>query len=178
MIDPAAIAQRVVELVDSRAEAEVVVTSERVGLTRFANSFIHQNVAEEAHTVRVRLATDGRVASRASTMVSTDALRMLVDATLETAALQPPDEAWPGLHEPTQVPGVDNYDADTEAATPADRAAMVGDFVAAGPGMRAAGYCETGGAVVAFANTAGHVATGRTSSATVDGIHQTDRSAG
>ena len=63
MIDPTAIATRVVELVGDRADAEATVAVGRSELTRFANSFIHQNVGEEYVNVRLRVALDGRVAS-------------------------------------------------------------------------------------------------------------------
>jgi predicted Zn-dependent protease len=71
-----------------------------------------------------------------------------------------------------------HYDEATAAATPDDRAGKVADFVAAGPGMRAAGFCETLGHNVAFVNTAGHRAFGRYTRASIDGIHQIDGAAG
>ena len=66
-MNPDTIAAAVLELVGRRAEAEVVVTTGRDSLTRFANSFIHQNVAEEGSTVSIRVAVDGRVASATTT---------------------------------------------------------------------------------------------------------------
>jgi hypothetical protein len=45
MNSPLDIAARLVELVGDRAEAEATVVRGRTALTRFANSFIHQNVA-------------------------------------------------------------------------------------------------------------------------------------
>jgi 3-phenylpropionate/cinnamic acid dioxygenase small subunit len=47
------LADRVVALVGDRAEANVRVTRTRHGLTRFANSFIHQHVGEDTVTVAV-----------------------------------------------------------------------------------------------------------------------------
>ncbi len=73
---------------------------------------------------------------------------------------------------------VDHYDAATEKATPDERARRVRAFVDAGPGLRAAGYCDTDGGTTAFANSAGQRAEGRSTRATIDGIHQTDDSAG
>jgi hypothetical protein len=45
------------------AEANVRVTRTRHGLTRFANSFIHQHVGEDTVTVSLTCAVDGRTAS-------------------------------------------------------------------------------------------------------------------
>jgi predicted Zn-dependent protease len=170
------LASHVLDKVGNRAEAEIVVTGGESALTRFANSFIHQNVAEEGYDVSLRVAVDGRV--NAATTTSLDNLDGFIDDTIEVASLQRVDENWPGLTPPLDVTDPKHYDEATAAATPEDRAGKVADFVAAGPDMRAAGFCETVGHNVAFVNTAGHRAYGRYTRATIDGIHQIDGAAG
>ena len=172
------LAEETLGLVANRADAEVTATSGNLALTRFANSFIHQNVAEEGESVSLRVAVDGRVASATTTRTDSEPLAAFVDATLETAALQTGDETWPGLAPPAAVPTVDHTDDATYHATAADRAAKVESFVDAGGGLVAAGYCETEGSSVAFVNSAGQHAAGRITRAVVDGIHQTGASAG
>jgi len=172
------LAEQALGLVDGRADAEVTATVGNLALTRFANSFIHQNVAEDGETVWLRVAIDGRVASATTTRTAPDALAAFVEETLEVAALQRPDEAWPGPAPQSPVPIVDHADAATMDATPADRAGLVRDFVDAGDGLVAAGYCQTEGSEAAFVNTAGQHATGRAGSAVLDGIHQTRSSSG
>jgi len=178
MTQPLEIATRLVEMVGDRAEAEAQVGSGVEALTRFANSFIHQNVAEDTPAVGLKLAVDGKVASGTTNRTDDESLSRLVEETLEAASLQPVDPEWPGLTPPSDVPDVDHWDQATADADPDARAAVVEQFVAAGPGMRAAGYCDTAAMRVAFANSAGHAVEGRTTRATVDGIHQTDESAG
>jgi len=170
--------EQVLELVEDRAEAEVVASSGNLALTRFANSFIHQNVAEDGEAVSLRIALDGRVATARTTTTTPDSLAAFVEAALETAALQPVDEDWPGLTAPAALPSVEHVDETTYDADPAARADVVKAFVDAGDGMLAAGYCQTEGRTQAFANSAGQAASGRSSSAIIDGIHQTDTSAG
>ncbi len=170
------IASDVLDKVGDRAEAEIVVNGGVSALTRFANSFIHQNVAEEGYEVALRVAVDGRV--NAATTTSLDQLGAFVDNTIEIASLQRVDENWPGLTPPLDVVDPQHYDKATAEATPADRADKVADFVAAGPNMKAAGFCETLGHNVAFVNTAGHRAFGRYTRASIDGIHQVDGAAG
>lgn len=170
------VAGQVLEHVADRAEAEVVVTGGNSALTRFANSFIHQNVAEDGYEVALRVAVGGRV--NAANTTSLEHLSDFVDNTIATAALQRVDEGWPGLTEPTDVVDPHHFDAATESATPDARAEQVSDFVAAAPDLKAAGFCETLGHDVAFVNTAGHRAFGRYTRATIDGIHQADGSAG
>ncbi|MDQ3946701.1 MAG: metallopeptidase TldD-related protein [Actinomycetota bacterium] len=178
MTDPIQLCQRVVELVGGRGEAQVTARRGRPALTRFANSFIHQNVGEDAISVTLKVAAAGRVASAATTRVDPDGLAALVEGTLGAAALRPEDPDWPGLCPSAPVPEADHYDPATETASPDDRAAKVAEFVAAGEDLRAAGYCDTDGGTTAFANSAGQQVMRRSSRATIDGIHQTGDSAG
>lgn len=172
------LAEEILALVGDRGDAEVRITGGNLSLTRFANSFIHQNVGEEGDAVSLRLAVGGRVVSATTTNTNREALSRFVDDAIERAALQPVDEDWPGLASPLPDTAVDHFDDATAAAAPAARAEMVRDFVAAGPGMRAAGFCSTQGTEVAFANSSGVRREGRYTQATLDGIHQTDTSAG
>ncbi len=166
---------RVLELVADRepsAEAEANVAESRSALTRFANSFIHQNVGEQGPRVLLRVSIDGRSASGSTTSVGDEGLARLAETTVAAARLRPPDPDWPGLAPPAALPGVEHYDPGTAEAPPAERAAVVEAFVGAAPDLAAAGYCDTEGGSSAFANTAGHTAVARSSRATLDGIHQ------
>jgi predicted Zn-dependent protease len=177
--EPMQLCDEVLDLVGGRAEAQVTAQRSRPALTRFANSFIHQNVGEAGISVHLKLALpDGRVAGASTTRADGDGLSALVEGALAAAALRPVDPDWPGLAPPAPVAGADHYDAATEEASPDERARRVRAFVEAGPGLRAAGFCDTDGGTTAFANSAGQRAEGRSTRATIDGIHQTDDSAG
>ncbi len=170
--------EQILDLVGDRAEAEVLASTGNLALTRFANSFIHQNVAEVGEAVSLRVAVDGRVASAKTTATNDDSLGSFVDAALETAAMQPVDDDWAGIAPPSLIPPIVHADDATYDATPEARAALVKEFVDAGNGMLAAGYCQTEGQSAAFANSAGQTASGRSTSAIIDGIHQSGTSAG
>jgi predicted Zn-dependent protease len=58
------------------------------------------------------------------------------------------------------------------------RAEVVRQFVDEGPGLRGAGFCDSNGSNSAFANSAGQRLMGRSSSATIEAIHRTERSDG
>ena len=140
MTTPDVLCQQVLDLVGDRAEAQVTAQQGRPALTRFANSFIHQNVGEAGVSVALKVAQpDGRVATASTTRADAGGLATLVEGTLAAAALRPVDPDWPGLAPPAPVPDVDHYDAATEEASPDDRARRVRAFVDAGPGLRAAG---------------------------------------
>ena len=181
------LAARVVGLVRSlagpAAEAEVMVRHDAEALTRFANSMIHQNVADATTTVRLRLHMAGRTAAASTTVTEPGGLTALVERTIAAARLGLPDAAWPGLTAPSPLhhssgyhgsgerSGLDfGFDEATARATPAERAARVRDFVQAAGGLETAGYCRTVYSSAAFANSAGQSVEGRTAEAAMDGI--------
>jgi predicted Zn-dependent protease len=180
--EPDDIAQRVLELVRSAAgggaQAEVLVQGEALALTRFANSYIHQNVADITTTVRLRVHIDGHTAAGSTTLTEPRSLRDLVDRTVAAARLSPPDASWPGLAAPARARGTGTVDDAVVGATPGDRAARVRAFVAAAGGLTTAGYCQTRHATATFANSAGQSIRGATTSVALDGIARTDSSDG
>ena len=106
------------------AEVEVSVDRNRLAVTRFANSVIHQNVADDIVGVRVRVHRNGRTASGSSTLVAPDGLRALVDRTLTAVAVAPADPGWPGLAPPAPVGPtavVDRADGRRHARRPGGR---------------------------------------------------------
>ena len=159
-------------------EANVRASRSRHGLTRFANSFIHQHVGEDTATVAFTVAVDGRTASSSTTRVDVASLRESIDATIASAVEQPVDPHWPGATPPIGVAPRGAFDPATAEGDPARRAGGVRDFVDAGAGLTAAGYLDTEASWEAFASTAGHRAADASTRATIDGIHQTARSAG
>ncbi len=178
MTDYRTIADRIVEMVGSRGDCEVTVSGGESALTRFANSFIHQNVGDEGHTADLRVAVDGRVARGTSNRLDDESLSLLVERTLEVASLSPTDPEWPGLAPSSPVPTIDHWDEATAEATPEVRAGIVRAFVDAGGDMLSAGYCDTEKITTAFANSAGQRASGRSTRAMLDGIHRSPTSAG
>ena len=171
-LDPLDLCDRVLALVAKSAGAEAVVTTVtgRSGLTRFANSFIHQNTAEAEVTVSLRAVVDGRAALASTSRTDDAVLAGLVERTLAAARLRPPDPDWPGLGPAAPLTAGEHYDAATAAASPEARAAVVKAFLDAGPDLAGAGFCSTDGAAVALATSAGQRLVARTSQATVDGV--------
>ncbi len=170
MIDLAA---QVLSLVGSGAEAEVLVERASLGLTRFANSYIHQNVADTTTTVRLRLHADGRTAAGTSNRTTPDGLRALVEQVRTAARLCPPDAGWPGVAPPAALAGTGNVDERVVEVSPADRAATVKAFVDAAGGLNTAGHFSTLYWEAAFANSAGQSVSGSCTAAAFHGIART-----
>jgi predicted Zn-dependent protease len=168
---------RVLDLVRTRsasAEAEVTARWGTSALTRFATSFIHQNVAEEVSHTLLRVAVDGHVAS-----VTLDGppdgehLARLVDNAFDAAEALPVDPEWPGLTPPTVGVPADHFDEETADWNADARAARVRAFVDAAGGLETAGFCSTSVVLLDFANTDGHHLIGRGTVAEIDGIART-----
>ncbi|GAB3870128.1 TldD/PmbA family protein [Dactylosporangium cerinum] len=176
MSDETDLAARVLKLVGDGVEAEVVVERGAVSLTRFANSYIHQNVADETTTVRLRLHADGRTATASSTVV--DGVEDFVHRTVASMRLAPADPTWPGLAPLAATPTGGNLDEATAAAAPDERAARVRAFVDQARGLEVAGYCRTSATRVVYVNSAGQHLTGGRTSAAMDGIARTASSDG
>ncbi len=179
--DLLAIADQVLDLVRARAaggEAEVTVRLGNEALTRFANGFIHQNVAEETRRVLLRVALDGRSASSSADGFEREGLARLVDDVLQVARSRPEDPDWPGLTDAAPAAGVEHWDDPTASAPPDERARRVREYVDAAGGLETAGSCLSAGTAVAFANTAGQRLTGHTTVAGLSGIARTATSDG
>ena len=155
------------------ADVEVSVDRTTAALTRFANSVIHQNVAEDGRHVSIRVHVDGRTASGSTTVTSDEGLAGLVGRALAAARVAPLDAGWPGVAPPANIDGVP-IDPAIRDATPNDRATRVADFVAAAGGLETAGYCRTTSWRGAFANSAGHAVAAERAEAGLAGIARLD----
>jgi predicted Zn-dependent protease len=149
-------------------EAEALVMGEDSALTRFANSEIHQNVAETSHTVNLRFVAGRRIAVLSTGRTDPDGLKVLVQRAAAIARTCEELEDWAGLPAPDGQPKpVRAWSAGTAEATPEFRAEGVRAVIAAADdaGVIAYGSFSTGVDTIAVANSAGiRAAEQRTSS--------------
>lgn len=168
------LAARVLDLARSvagpSAQAEVTVSSTVRGLTRFARSFVHQNVVDTSERIRLRVVVDGSWAAVSTDRADADSLLAAVESAVAAARVRRPDAAFPGLAPPAPLAGPGNWDDATADATPDQRAAVVREFVAAAEGLETAGYVESMRTESVYANTAGQTVSGRATGAAADGI--------
>ncbi|MDP8921269.1 MAG: TldD/PmbA family protein [Chloroflexota bacterium] len=138
-------------------QTEVVVLGTDSALTRFANSAIHQNVAEWNAVVRVRAIVGKRSGVAASNDLSDDALDRLAERAAEIARRQPEDTDLPDLPAPSELVPVDAYREETASCPPERRARMVATIcrLATEQGLDASGALTTELDVVGVANSRG-----------------------
>ncbi|MFL5719816.1 MAG: TldD/PmbA family protein [Chloroflexota bacterium] len=148
---------------DGVTEAEALVTAEDSALTRFANSEIHQNVAETNVAINLRVVVGKRVGVASTSRTDTEGLRRLADQAIAIARVVEELDDWGGLPGPTEVrPTPAAYSSMTAAATPEFRAegarAVIG--AADDAGVIAYGSFSTGLESMAVANSHGVRASG------------------
>jgi len=138
-------------------ETEAVLIAVRSGLTRFADSRIHQNVAEENAELLVRVAHEGRVAGVRTNSLAPAELDTVATRAVEIARQTPPDPDFPGLPAPIGAHPIliDRVAAATASATPRSRAEAVRTFIDASGGASAAGALSTTVIGRAVANSRG-----------------------
>jgi len=173
-----ALAEQVVQraLAAGATEAEALVIADDSALTRFANSEIHQNVAEDNVLVNLRIAIGKRVAVASTGRMDEEGLANLVARVTAIAPNVEELEDWGGLPEPDGAPLPPQplaYVESTAAATPESRAAEVRAVIAAADavGALAFGSFRTAAETVSVANSHGIRASERRTTAHMITVH-------
>ncbi len=139
-------------------EAEALVAADDARLTRFANSEIHQNVAESDAEINLRFVVGRRVGVASSNRVDDEGLRRLAETAGAIARNSAELEDWGGLPEPTPIQEIAASFAEaTASATPELRADGVRSVIAAADavGVISYGSFSTATEVIAVANSKG-----------------------
>ncbi len=155
-----ALAERVLALAreEGATEAEVLVAGDDSSLTRFANSEIHQNVAETDVRVNLRLVRGRRVGVASSGRTDPEGLRALAATAGRIASVAEETFDWAGLPAAEPAEPIDGgYSRATAEATPELRAKGVRTVVAAADeaGVTAYGSFACGVETIAVASTTG-----------------------
>lgn len=141
------------------AEAEALFTAHDAALTRFANSRIHQNVAERDASVRLRVVRDGRTGVATTNRLDAEGLAEVAARAIATAAHATPNPNEAPLAEPIALasdPGL-GYVSATAHADPELRAIGARAVIAAGDAahLESSGAFSTETATLAVANSRG-----------------------
>ncbi len=145
----------------SADETEVLISSGRSELTRFANNTIHQHVSEEQSVISVRAVVGQRTARATTNKLDDDSLRRVVASAEALARVQHPDPDLLPMAEKSVVEGgpaaPSRSFAATAALTPEDRAAGVEKMVAVAKrnDLTTAGIFSSGQSAEAILNSRG-----------------------
>lgn len=138
-------------------QTELVFVGSTSGLTRFANSTIHQNMNEANNTVYVRAVKGKKIGVASTNSLKLNDLRAAIKNAVEIAKFQKEMEYFPGLPGPKDYPKIDTYVDATAGFGPKDRARHIKKvFVRANRRkFTTAGSFATGDGEVAVFNTNG-----------------------
>jgi PmbA protein len=143
---------------ESPTEVEVMAMADDGSLTRFANSEIHQNVAESNVQVNLRFVTGKRVGVASTNRSDDEGLRLLAERAAAIARNSEELGDWGGLPGPTPIREVpEGYAASTAAASPELRAEGVRAVIAAADaaGVKSFGSFSTATETLGIANSKG-----------------------
>src|SRR5437868_10403092 len=138
-------------------ETEALFAAHRDALTRFANNTIHQNVAEQAQWLSIRVVVDHRTARATTNRFDAGSVRSAVEQAIALARAAAPDPDLLPMAPPALVDEIPRFDVQTAEATPEDRARAVASAIllVEGTGQTAAGIYSTGQTAEAILNSNG-----------------------
>lgn len=136
---------------------EVILRIDDEYLTRFANNYIHQNVAERNTQLTVKAHLGRRVGMANTNRLDDKALEEVVARAKANAQASPENPHYPGLPSFEKSKLVQSFDEITAACSPEDRAKAVGEVCnqTKDKSFKAFGALSTGINEIVVANTVG-----------------------
>ncbi len=138
-------------------QTEVLYLGSESALTRFANNYIHQNVAESDAELHVRAVVGKRIGVARTNRLDDESLRRVAEQALEIARVQPENPEFHSLPAPLPIIPAPGYSERTAQFTPEERARRVGIIIrlARENNLEAAGAFSTTTNTTAVANSLG-----------------------
>ena len=99
-------------------QTEVLLLTEDSSLTRFAQSTIHQHVAERNGTAILRVVSDKRIAVVTTNILKPSSLKNSLKKAISLARVQQPNEEFKSLPEPRPIPEMDTFSEKVDRLTP------------------------------------------------------------
>ncbi|MDY7040031.1 MAG: metallopeptidase TldD-related protein, partial [Chloroflexota bacterium] len=161
-------------------QTEVVISVHDSQLTRFANSAIHQNVAERNTHVNVRAVVGKRIGVASTNDLHAEALERVTETAVAVARLQPENPDFISLPGLATITPVHAFDEETAAFTPQARARAVHHICrqAMAEGLVAAGAFSTTTYELAVINSLGVFAYHPSTEAELNTVVMSDDSSG
>ncbi|MCK5127445.1 MAG: TldD/PmbA family protein [candidate division Zixibacteria bacterium] len=161
-------------------ETEIVFSGNESGLTRYANSEIHQNVFEKNSKILFKSVIGKKIGvASTNSLVMSDLIKTMNDS-FEIAVNQPENPGYPGLAGPAKYKTINTYNEKTAKFTPNDRAKIVKKMIAISDKKKfdLAGAFSTSSGELAVVNSKGVKAYQKFTTATVNLIAMSDTSSG
>ncbi len=141
----------------SADQTEALLLTEDSSLTRFAQSSIHQHVAEKNSTLVLRVIKDKRIAVLNTNRLSRSSLKDLLKKAISIVEVQHPNDDFISLPHPQAIPEIDTFKENIESLTPKRKVKVIQDLFKAvrAKGLEASGSFSNGKVEVAVVNSLG-----------------------
>jgi PmbA protein len=161
-------------------QTEIVYIGTESGLTRYANSAIHQNVFENNNRIYFRTVLGKKIGVASTNSLGAGELKKTLANSAEIARNQPENPDFPGLAGPASYREIDTFDDKTAGFSPMDRARVVKKIIAVADAKKftLAGAFSTSAGEVAVLNTKGVRAYQPVTAASINMIAMSDSSSG
>ena len=168
-------------LAQSKADqTEIVFIGSESALTRYANSYIHQNVAENNSRIYFRSVVDKRVGVASTNSLVLEDLKKTLADSVAIAKTQPENANFPGLANPAKYKELNTFIETTANLSPRDRAKTVKKIISRATKKKftMAGSLANSTDEIAVLNSLGVRAYQPVTSASVNMIAMSDTSSG
>jgi PmbA protein len=148
--------KRIVEE-SSADQTEALLLTEDSALTRFAQSTVHQHVAEKNATVILRVVSGKRIAVVTTNILKPSSLRDSLQKAISLAKIQQPNEEFRSLPGLKPVPEVNTFSKNIDRLTPDKKVSVIKTFfsIAKKRRVRASGAFSHGSVELAVVNSLG-----------------------
>lgn len=168
-------------LAESKADqSEAVFMGNDFGLTRYANSYIHQNIAEQNSHVSFKVAIGKKLGVAATNIFEKEGLMRALESAVEIAERTKPNRYFKNLAGKAKYKNIKTFFDVTANVTPAKRAAVVKRICdkASKKGLIASGALSTSASEIAIVNSRGLAAYQPLTSASINIVISSDDSSG
>ncbi|MEW6482771.1 MAG: TldD/PmbA family protein [bacterium] len=160
-------------------ETEVIFVSNSSGLTRFANSSIHQNVYEEDKYLKIRVIKDKKIGSVSTNILTDKSIKNAVNRAIELSKFAKEDSNL-ALPKPTLIKEMPTFYKDTANCSPERKANIVKEIIEMGKnkGCISSGALQTGNVSISISNSSGVDVSAQLTSASLVIVMEKDGSSG
>jgi PmbA protein len=138
-------------------QTEAVLLTEDSSLTRFADSAVHQHVAERNQTLILRVILGKKIAVVTTNLLNDRSLKDSLHKAISLAKIQRPNKGFMSLPKPVSIPEVDTFSKKIERLTPDRKVKVVKDLIriAEEKGFRVSGAFSHGRVELTVINSLG-----------------------
>jgi len=138
-------------------QTEVILLTEDSSLTRFADSAVHQHVAERNQTLILRMVLGKKIAVVTTNMLQPSSIKKLLQKANSLTNVQHPNDEFISLPGPKSIPEIETFSEKIGLLTPHRKVKMIKNLLkqVKEKGCKASGAFSNGGVELAVVNSLG-----------------------